>query len=84
MFGARTVGVVLTGMGKDGADGLREIVEAGGSGIAQDRASSVIYGMPAAAAKIAGSVMPLDQIHTGIEREVDQRPRSTVIVREGA
>ena len=59
-------------------------MEAGGSGIAQDRATSVIYGMPAAAAKSAGSVMPLDQIHTRIEREVDLRPRSTVIVREGA
>jgi two-component system chemotaxis response regulator CheB len=76
VFGARSVGVVLTGMGKDGAGGLRYIVDAGGHGIAQDKASSVIYGMPAAAARIAREVMPLDRIHEGIERGVDARPAS--------
>ncbi|HEX6367406.1 MAG TPA: chemotaxis response regulator protein-glutamate methylesterase [Longimicrobium sp.] len=72
-YGARSIGVVLTGMGKDGAEGLREIVQSGGYGIAQDKASSVIYGMPAAAARIADTVLPLDEIHQGIEREVDAR-----------
>jgi two-component system chemotaxis response regulator CheB len=72
-FGPRAVGVVLTGMGKDGAEGLRDIVESGGYGIAQDKASSVIYGMPAAAAKIADAVLSLDEIHLGIERQLDSR-----------
>jgi two-component system, chemotaxis family, protein-glutamate methylesterase/glutaminase len=73
LYGARAIGVVLTGMGKDGAEGLREVVDAGGYGIAQDKASSVIYGMPAAAAKAADAVLPLDQIHARVEREVDAR-----------
>ncbi|HEX8392463.1 MAG TPA: CheB methylesterase domain-containing protein, partial [Longimicrobium sp.] len=73
VFGARTVGVVLTGMGKDGAEGLREVVAAGGLGIAQDRETSVIFGMPAAAARSADQVLPLDRIAAGIERGVDAR-----------
>ena len=75
VYGARSVGVVLTGMGKDGAEGLREIVAAGGAGIAQDRATSVIYGMPHAAAEHATSILPLDRVHAGIEEEVDARLR---------
>lgn len=73
VYGPRGVGVVLTGMGRDGAEGLREIVASGGGGIAQDRSTSVIYGMPQAAAEHAHRVVPLGEVHAAIEREVALR-----------
>jgi len=59
-----TMSVILTGMGSDGMRGGKEIVAAGGSVIAQDEATSVVWGMPGAAANagICAAILPLNQI----------------------
>lgn len=63
------LGVVLTGMGADGRTGCQEIVDAGGTVLAQDEASSVVWGMPGAVvtAGLAHAVLPLDQVAAGVE-----------------
>jgi two-component system chemotaxis response regulator CheB len=70
-FGARAVAVVLTGIGRDGAEGLRAVREAGGWGIAQDRETATIYGMPNAA-RLAGAdeVLPLDRIAEAVHERL--------------
>ncbi len=70
VFGRRGAGVVMTGMGRDGADGLAAIKQAGGVTCAQDRETSVVYGMPRAAIEsgAAETVLPLDQIAGWLNR----------------
>lgn len=70
LFGARTIGVVLTGMGSDGAEGFRAIRQAGGHTIAQDQHTSLIYGMPKVVAErgLADQILPLEEIAKTIQR----------------
>ncbi len=71
VFGPAVVGVVLTGMGRDGAEGLWAIRRAGGGTLAQDRATSVVYGMPHAAVE-AGAVDGVVAIERMADRVADE------------
>lgn len=68
----RAVGVLLTGMGQDGAKGLKLLREAGHHTIAQDRATSAVYGMPKAAANLGAAVeiLPLNEIEPALQRRL--------------
>ncbi len=67
--GANAVGIILTGMGKDGAQGMLEMKQAGGINIAQDEQSCVVFGMPREAIKI-GAVDHIQDIHTIADRAI--------------
>jgi len=68
--GPNAVGVILTGMGDDGARGLKEMMDAGARTMAQDEASSVVWGMPGAAVKLGGAqdILPLGRVAEHIMR----------------
>lgn len=62
--GGNAIGVILTGMGKDGARGLKEMLDAGSRTIAQDEATSVVWGMPGEAVSLGAAqhVLPLESV----------------------
>ena len=68
-FGAHAVGLVLTGMGRDGADGLAAMRRSGGATLAQDRSTSVVFGMPHAAVE-AGAVEEVAPLGALAERSL--------------
>ncbi len=79
-FGNQSVGVIMTGMGEDGADGLGVIKAAGGVTIAQDEASCVVYGMPKAAIERGNAqrVVSLELMSTTITAQCLQRQPAVV------
>jgi len=78
--GLNATGVILTGMGDDGARGMKEMLEAGAHTIAQDEASSVVWGMPGAAVKLGAAehVLPLHRIPEQILHLVSEAGRHKV------
>jgi len=74
-YGRMGLGIVLTGMGNDGADGLLALRQAGGVTIAQDEATSAIFGMPAEAARLGACelVLPPEKIAEAIARLAEAR-----------
>jgi two-component system chemotaxis response regulator CheB len=75
VWGAGTLGVVLTGMGRDGLVGSKAIVEAGGEVIAQDEFTSVVWGMPGEVVRagLADAVLPLGQIGVDVAMRLKRR-----------
>lgn len=73
--GSNAIGVVLTGMGKDGAQGLLEMKKAGSYNLAQNEETCVIFGMPKVAIEVGAidKVMPLDDIASEVIKQMDVR-----------
>ncbi len=73
LYGSRALGVVLTGMGRDGVEGASRLIDCGGSVMAQDEASCAVWGMPRAVleAGLACAVLPPDKIGRRIGARVE-------------
>lgn len=84
--GPNALGVILTGMGDDGARGLKEMRDAGAPTIAQDEASSVVWGMPGEAVKRGGaaSVLPLGDIAPALCSRITASPGARAMRHEGS
>ncbi len=76
IYGNKLLTVILTGMGQDGWKGSEAAVAAGGAVIAQDEASSVVWGMPAAVARagLCSAVLPLNDIGGSVRRIAQGAP----------
>jgi two-component system chemotaxis response regulator CheB len=76
IFGSATVSVILTGMGSDGTHGARALVDAGGPVLAQDEATSTVWGMPGSVAKagLAQAVLPLPEIGPALRSLITGQP----------
>ncbi|TFZ58173.1 chemotaxis-specific protein-glutamate methyltransferase CheB [Methylorubrum sp. Q1] len=74
--GAQGIGVLLTGMGEDGAQGLLDMRKAGAATVAEHESSAVVYGMPAAAVRLsaASRVLPIDQVAPHLVRLAQRKP----------
>jgi two-component system chemotaxis response regulator CheB len=68
LYGPKGIGIILTGMGRDGVLGIKSIKEAGGTTIAQDEKTSAVFGMPRAAIEggYVDSILPIEWISSGI------------------
>ncbi|MGR3802768.1 CheB methylesterase domain-containing protein [Marinibacterium profundimaris] len=80
-LGSSIVAVLLTGMGRDGADGMLQIRQAGGHTIAQDEATSVVYGMPRVAFELGGVTekLPIERIGPALLQAADHLEKGRAI-----
>jgi len=76
VFGSGALGVVLTGMGRDGVEGASRLVACGGPVITQDEASCAVWGMPRAVleAGLACAVLPPDKIARRVAARTEEQP----------
>jgi two-component system, chemotaxis family, protein-glutamate methylesterase/glutaminase len=76
IYGSGALGVVLTGMGRDGVEGAERLVACGGSVIAQDEMSCAVWGMPRAVleAGLASAVLPPEKIARRIASRTEEQP----------